>query len=143
YELKSLAEFPHWHPAVTLGEAAAATVVSASSRDDELELDFRSWGDKRHLCFVSMPSFPHYFGLPVDVETPAAGLQFFSFGSRLMEFGARKLAEHFDSRPQLRTRQYDAIFGHSASDGLFERVLAGCGLELAKGHFTHAKYANT
>ncbi len=142
YELKSLAEFAHWHPSVTIGEAASATILEASE-SDQMHFDFRTWGDKRDLCFVPLPNFEGYFGKAVDPALDWKPLQFFSYGIRLMEFGAEKMIEHYRSKPEFSEYVPDLVFGHAASDGMSEYVVERCGIPKEKFQFTHHLFANT
>jgi 3-oxoacyl-[acyl-carrier-protein] synthase III len=143
YELSSLDEFAHWHPSVTIGEAATATIATASGKPDGFEADFRTWGDKRDLCYVPLPNVEGYFGKPVGRETGVRPMQFVSYGLRLMEFGTRKLIEHYKSRPQFGAFQPDVVFGHAASDGMSGYVVDACGIDRDKVQFGHGRYANT
>jgi 3-oxoacyl-[acyl-carrier-protein] synthase III len=144
YDLRSLEEFAHWHPAVTIGEAATATIVTAApDDDDQFEASFRTWGDKRDLCFVPLPNFEGYFGKKVDVAGALRPHQFVSYGLSLMEFGTRKLIEHYRDLPQFSEFKADVIFGHSASDGASRRVVEGCGIDSGKYRFDHQHHANT
>jgi 3-oxoacyl-[acyl-carrier-protein] synthase III len=142
YELSSLEEFAHWHPSVTIGEATTATIVTASDRPDDFEADFRTWGDKWNLCFVPLPNFDAYFGRPL-AATGVPPMQFVSYGLRLMEFGTRKLVEHYQSRPQFGEFAPDVVFGHSASDGMSGYVVDACGIDRGKVQFGHSRFANT
>lgn len=143
YELRSVDEFAHWHPSITIGEAATATILTASEKDDNFETSFRTWGEKRDLCFVPLSNFEGYFGKPVELEGGLKPMQFVSFGLRLMEFGTRKLIEHYGECPRFGEFDADVIFGHSASDGMSAYVLDGCGLEQKKFQFNHQRFANT
>ncbi|HKS46935.1 MAG TPA: 3-oxoacyl-[acyl-carrier-protein] synthase III C-terminal domain-containing protein [Amycolatopsis sp.] len=143
YELGSVEEFAHWHPSVTIGEAATATIVTGSGPDHQFATDFRTWGEKRDLCFVPLPNFDGYFGKPVNLAGEVVPLQFVSFGLRLMEFGTRKLVEHYRTRPQFKEFGPDIVFGHAASDGMSEYVTKACGIDRTKFQFGHARHANT
>jgi len=144
YELGSVEEFAHWHPTVTIGEAATATIVSAALEGKgTFEASFRTWGDKRDLCFVPMPNFDGYFGKEVEVAGPLRPLQFVSFGLSLMEFGTRKLIEHYRDLPQFEEFKADLVFGHSASDGASRHVTQACGIDPDKYRFDHQHHANT
>jgi 3-oxoacyl-[acyl-carrier-protein] synthase III len=142
YELRSLAEFVHWHPAVTIGEAATATIVTTSAESDQFEIDFRTWGEKRDLCYIPLPNIEGYFGKDLD-PGGTAPFQFVSFGRQLMDFGATKLIEHYRSCPQFKEFDADLIFGHSASDGMARYVADEVGAELGKVQFLHRLFANT
>lgn len=141
YELTSLDEFAHWHPTVTIGEAATATIVTASDQPDEFEADFRTYGDRWELCFVPLENLAGYTGTPL--APGIAPLQFVSYGLRLMEFGTRKLIEHYHDSPRFAAFVPDRVFGHAASDGASRHVLDACGIDPARYHFAHHKYGNT
>jgi 3-oxoacyl-[acyl-carrier-protein] synthase III len=144
YDLRSLEEFAHWHPTVTIGEAATATIITATpDDDDQFEASFRTWGEKRDLCFVPMPNFDGYFGKEVKVAGALRPHQFVSFGLSLMEFGTRKLIEHYQDLPQFKEFKADVVFGHSASDGASRRVVEACGIDSDKYRFDHRHHANT
>ncbi|MFC4054626.1 3-oxoacyl-ACP synthase III family protein [Actinomadura syzygii] len=143
YELTSLDEFPHWHPTVTIGEAATATILTASPEDGSYDADFRTWGEKRDLCFVPMPSFTGHFGKDVDVAGGLADLQFVSYGLSLLEFGTRKLVEHYRDLPRFEEFKADRVFLHSASDGAARHVVHACGIDPARARFDHRNHANT
>ncbi|MFE0188077.1 3-oxoacyl-[acyl-carrier-protein] synthase III C-terminal domain-containing protein [Streptomyces sp. NPDC058989] len=143
HALRSLDEFAHWHPSVTIGEAATATIVTADGAQDHFSADFRTWGDKRDLCFVPLDNFADYFGKGVDVDGGVTPMRFVSFGLRLMEFGTRKLIEHYRDSPQFEAFRPDLVFGHSASDGLSRHVLDACGIDHGIFRFGHHQYANT
>jgi len=125
YELKSLSEFAHWHPSVTIGEASTATIVESSSEPNDFVVNFRTWGEKRDLCFVPMSNFAGYFGKDVGFEVKP--MQFVSFGLRLMDFGAEKLIEHYRSSAEFNSFEPDLVFGHSASDGMAAHIVKSCG----------------
>jgi 3-oxoacyl-[acyl-carrier-protein] synthase III len=143
YELTSLAEFAHWHPSVTIGEAATATIVTGSNDPDHFEVDFRTWGEKRDLCFIPLPNVDGYFGTGIDPALGIEPLQFVSFGLRLMEFGSTKLIEHYRSCPQFDDFGPDLIFGHSASDGMARYIADQVGADLSRVQLYHRLFANT
>jgi 3-oxoacyl-[acyl-carrier-protein] synthase III len=141
-ELRSLREFEHWHPSVTIGEATTATIVTAAPECD-LEIDFRTWGEKRDLCYIPMPNVDDFFGKPIDPKYGIEPYQFVSFGMRLMEFGATKMIEHYRDNPQFKDFDADLIFGHGASDGMSRYVLNEIGADLQKAQLYHRYFANT
>lgn len=142
YEVSSLEEFLHWHPSVTVGEAATATVLTAGDEDDQFETDFRTWGDRWGLCFVPLPNAPGYFGdhPTIDGVRP---LQFVSHGVRLMEFATSRLIEHYQDLRQFDEFKPDLVFGHAASDGMSRYVLDACKIDPARYRFGHERHANT
>lgn len=141
-ELRSLAEFEHWHPSVTIGEAATATVLTRDEHPDDFVADFRTWGHKRDLCFIPLPNVDEYLGVPIDARYGIAPLQFVSFGLRLMEFGAEALIEHYRSRPDFKDSDPQLVFGHAASDGMSRHVAAEIGMDLSLVRLHHKDFAN-
>jgi 3-oxoacyl-[acyl-carrier-protein] synthase III len=146
YEIRSLREFAYWHPSMTMGEAATATILTAAGPQDPpehgLEASFRTWGDKRNLCFVPLLDVEGYFG-PVPDGAAVEPLQFVSYGLSLMEFGTRKLIEHYQDSPRFARFKPDLVFGHSASDGACRLVVEACGIDRDSFRFDHQRYANT
>lgn len=143
YELTSLEEFAHWHPGVTIGEAATVTIVTDSDADDSFEIDFRTWGEGRDMCYVPLPNVAGYFGKEIKSELAAKPLQFVSFGLRLMEFGTTKLIEHYRSQPQFEKFEPDLVLGHSASDGMATYIAKELGIDERKMMLFHHLFANT
>jgi 3-oxoacyl-[acyl-carrier-protein] synthase III len=143
YELSSLAEFEHWHPSVTIGEAASATIVTAGEEEDDFQIDFRTWGDKRTLCYIPMPNVDQYFGTPIDPKYGIGSLQFVSFGMRLMQFGADQLIDHYRDRPEFKNFDPEIVLGHSASDGMSRYIATEIGQDLSRVRLLHQHYANT
>jgi 3-oxoacyl-[acyl-carrier-protein] synthase III len=143
YELTSVDEFAHWHPSMTIGEAATATIVSWDGGCDEFGATFRTWGAKRDLCFVPLANFDGYFGKPTPPGLAIVPMQFVSFGLRLMEFGATKVIEHYRDSPEFQRFAPDIVFGHSASDQMSMHVLEECGIDPARFQFLHQVFANT
>lgn len=142
YKLESIAEFAHWYPGVTIGEAATATIISAGDEEDRFDIDFRTWGDKRGLCFVPLHNFDAYMGCETHESIAIKPLQFVSFGMPLLFFGANKIIEQYQESTQFHCKPA-AIFGHSASDGMSKLVLESCNLDESKYHYMHHRYGNT
>lgn len=143
YEVKSLAEFAYWHPCVTLGEAATATILTETDIDDEFHINFRTWGSQRDLCYVPTPYFDDYFGKQTKDDGDRSRLRLFSHGLKLLSFGAEKVIEQYQSLSEFREFSPDMVFGHNASDGMSESVLRACNIDFDKFEFTHRRFANT
>lgn len=141
-ELRSLAEFEHWHPSVTIGEAATATVLTRGGEHDDFVIDFRTWGEKRTLCFIPLPNVDEYLGTPIDPRYGIGPLQFVSFGMRLMEFGAERLIDHYRSRPDFKDTDPQIVFGHAASDGMSRYIAGEIGEDLSRVRLHHKDFAN-
>jgi 3-oxoacyl-[acyl-carrier-protein] synthase III len=143
YELHSLEEYLHWHPGVTVGEAATATIVTGSKHTpDFFETDFRTYGDRWRLCYVPLANADDYFG-PDQAGEGVRPMQFVSHGMRLMEFATRRLVEHYRDRPQFAAFDADVVFAHSASDGMTRYVGEQCGIDPSRFLLGHHETANT
>jgi 3-oxoacyl-[acyl-carrier-protein] synthase-3 len=79
----------------------------------------------------------------VDSKLGLSSFQFYSYGIRLMEFGAEKIVEHYLSSPSFSGFDPEVVFGHAASDGMSEYVVERCGIPKEKFQFTHHLFANT
>lgn len=143
YELKSLAEFAHWNPSVTIGEACAVTIVSGADDDAGFQCSFKNWGEKRDLCFVPLPNCATYFGKDIDPSLSVENLPFISYGVKLMDFGAEKMISHYKAMSGFNASEPDIVFGHSASDGISQYVMDRCGIDRKKYYFMHSICANT
>jgi len=117
--------------------------VSGSAEPDDFEVEFRTWGEARDLCFIPLPNVDGYFGKAIDPKYGIQPLQFVSFGMRLMEFGSSKLIEHYRSSPQFKEFEPDLVFGHAASDGMSRYVAREVGLDEEKIQLFHHRFANT
>src|SRR5579862_1148927 len=144
YGLRSLDEFQHWFPGVTVGEAATATVLSREpdGRDD-FSADFRTWGEKRALCLIPFENCLDYLGAATPNGATLTPLRFASFGGEILRFGSSKLVSHFRQADDFNRRDYDIVFGHPASDGISATIGRRCGLDFSKFQFTHHLFGNT
>ncbi|HEY6798697.1 MAG TPA: 3-oxoacyl-[acyl-carrier-protein] synthase III C-terminal domain-containing protein [Kineosporiaceae bacterium] len=141
-ELRSLAEFEHWHPSVTIGEGSTATILTREQEPDDLMIDFRTWGEARGLCFIPLPNVEEYFGQPIAAKHRIEPLQFVSFGLRLMQYGADRLIDHYRSRPEFKDSDPQIVFGHAASDGMTRYIAQEVGADLSRIRMHHKDFAN-
>ncbi len=140
YELRSLEEFDHRFPAYSIGEGTTATIVSATERDDDYAAKFRTFGDQRAKCIIPLPNWSEYLGADGD-ELEA--FRFTSYGRDIMEFGLAKLVEQYREEVDFHDFDPDIVFFHSASDGMARDGMRQCGVDEAKGYYTHHRFANT
>jgi 3-oxoacyl-[acyl-carrier-protein] synthase III len=143
YALRTVSEFFHWFPGVTVGEAATATVITSGGEEDNFHIDFRNYGDKRGLCIIPLANYRDYLGEDPPNGMDLVPLQFSSYGTRLLRFGAKKLVDHYKSAPCFNSQPYDIVFGHAASDQICESIGVRCGLSFDKFKFTHQLFGNT
>jgi len=144
-EIGAVEELEYKFPALTIGEAATATIVSAAPLEAHDEVgyfaDFRSEGAAHDLCKIPLPNIAEYSNRERRADFPA--LKFYSYGERIFQFGFQQVIKHFRSIDTLKRarERSEAFFFHSASQPLAQRV--GKVLELAGGHHTHAAFGNT
>jgi 3-oxoacyl-[acyl-carrier-protein] synthase III len=139
-ELRSLEEFDYRFPSFTIGEAATATIVMASQRDDHSVTEFQSFGDQRAKCIIPLANWREYLGAPGDELEP---MRFVSYGRDIMQFGLAKLIEQYRRDPRFSDGAPDIVFFHAASDGMARDGLRQCGLDESLGFYTHHRFANT
>jgi 3-oxoacyl-[acyl-carrier-protein] synthase III len=142
YQVQSLAEFAHWYPGITIGEATTATIISASGGRDRFDIDFRTWGDKRNLCFVPLENVAEHMGCDLPDSVELKPLQFISFGMPLLYFGATKLIVQYRELDRFHC-DTARIFGHAASDGMSRHVLQQCDIDPQRFAFMHQRFGNT
>jgi 3-oxoacyl-[acyl-carrier-protein] synthase III len=136
---KSISDLDHRFPALTIGEAATATIVSASASENPFYFSFRTWGEENMLCKIPLPHYREYSN--GERLCTLAPLEFFSFGSALFRSAFTKLIEHHRHDPVLKNFKPDMTFGHAASDRMTERVATQLGLGAV--YLTHARFGNT
>ncbi len=141
FELKSLKDLEYNFPTFTLGEAATATIVTDSDRDDEYYASFKTWGGQHKLCKVPLPNLKDYSDgeFRKDIEP----LKFFSYGEKLFRFAFSKICKHYREDAVLKTFKHEITFSHAASDAMSERVVKLCKLGPEKSYNTHKRFGNT
>lgn len=99
------------YPALTIGEAASATVLSKSDRN--WNFHFRSDPSRSHLCTLPLPSYGEY---PLDGEQLARnGPQaFMSLGTELSAIAVNQMVD-FVHQTYPDTSRFDIWFPHVAS----------------------------
>lgn len=143
YELRSTEEFNARFPAYSIGEATTATILSASSDEDEAVTEFRSFGDQRELCVIPLANYADYLGCEVRGAEELEPMRFISYGREIMEFGSAKVVERLRADPGIRAFDPEIIFFHAASDGMSRDGLQQAELPVERGYYTHCRFANT
>jgi 3-oxoacyl-[acyl-carrier-protein] synthase III len=136
---RSLDDVDFKFPQLTIGEAATATIISASDDDDDYYATFKSWGSHHNLCKIPLPHY-RQFSNGNDIES-LPSLNFYSYGEQLFRVVFKKVVAHYREDEKLHTFPNDITFGHSASDSMSERVTQV--LNLKNMHLTHALFGNT
>jgi len=143
YRMRSVEEFDFRFPAYSIGEAATATIVSASERDDDSVTAFRTFGDQRSMCLIPLPNRADYLGSDDAAGAAFEPMRFISYGRDIMEFGLDKIVEQYHKDPAFHRYDPDIVFFHAASDGMARSGMRQCGLDESIGYFSHHQFANT
>jgi 3-oxoacyl-[acyl-carrier-protein] synthase III len=138
-EFKGLHELDYFFPGITIGEAATATILSASP-DNDFYFTFKTWGDKHNLCKIPLPNISQYTtGERAELET----LRFYSYGEKLFKFALPRICRHYLEDEYMKAFEYDIIFSHAASDPMTEKVIKLSKLDLTKAYNIHSRCGNT
>ena len=130
----------HRLAAFTIGEAATATVVMADPSHDDWLFAFRTFPEFFDLCMLPLAGMADFHpGTPDDRCVPE---RLFSLSRPLVAAGARRVAEVWDSLPELRARGADIGFGHNPSEPACALVARRLGME-DRFFPTHREYGNT
>ena len=124
FALKSPEELVWRFPSFTVGEAATATIVGASS--DEWKFSNRSRNDLYDLCTVSRP-WPGYPITSERIGKDGPG-HFTSYGSELRSHGLPLALETFNASG-IKTENVDILFTHSSSKKDWRDAAKAVGLE--------------
>ncbi len=143
YRIRSVEEFDYRFPAYSIGEAATATIVAASERDDDCVTEFRTFGDQRDKCLIPLPNWADYLGTQAAAGARLEPMRFISYGRDIMEFGLDKIVEQYHKDPAFHDYDPDIVFFHAASDGMARDGMRQCGLDESIGYYSHHQFANT
>lgn len=141
FEFKSLKDIEFNFPTFTIGEAATATIVSDSDRDDEYYASFKTWGDRHKLCKIPLPHLSEYSD--GELRNEIEPLRFFSYGEKLLRFVFSKVCRHYREDAVLNTFKHEITFSHAASDAMSEKVVKSCKLGVKTAYNTHERFGNT
>ena len=141
FEFKSVKDLDFIYPSFTIGEAATATILSRSERDDEYYAEFKSWGGGRNFCMIPLPNFQEYGGCGLGNQIQP--LKFFSYGEKIFKFVAPKIVHHYRKNNNFNKFKHDIVFTHAASDEALHKLLKICHLGMEKGYYTHNRFGNT
>jgi 3-oxoacyl-[acyl-carrier-protein] synthase III len=136
---RNLDDFDFKFPMLTIGEAATATIVTASDEEDSYYATFKSWGQHHALCKIPLPH-ARQFSNGVELKSHPS-LSFYSYGEQLFRVVFKKIVAHYRDDEKFGAFNEDIMFGHSASDSMSERVAHV--LELNNTYLTHSLFGNT
>ncbi|HYK20400.1 MAG TPA: 3-oxoacyl-[acyl-carrier-protein] synthase III C-terminal domain-containing protein [Pyrinomonadaceae bacterium] len=140
FKVSSVEDLKFRFPALTIGEAATATIVSPSDVPEPFYFTFRNWGSGHTLCKIPLPQYREYCN--GDDVTNVNPLEFFSMGEKLFRLGFIKMMDHYHSDSVIKAYRPDVSFSHSASDSATMRIAKLMGEEKSVVA-THARFGNT
>jgi 3-oxoacyl-[acyl-carrier-protein] synthase III len=134
-------DLEHQFASFTIGEAATATVVSASGQPDDCYFTFKNFPEHHDLCFIPLTTAGDFF--PERSISEQAPMRLYSRSATLLAVAARKVVEEFRKDARLASHAYDVCVGHEATGKGSEVILKALGIPLEMYVRTHARFGNT
>ena len=154
WDFSSLQDLESYLATYTIGEAATATVLSASGDtatvDDQATdrgdyyFRFANYGEHADLCMIPLSNADQF--LPDSARERFASLEpgrFYARSEELLTVTMKRLIETYRADPELCGRDYDIGFGHAASEKASAIVCRGLGFPPERYFPTHARFGNT
>jgi 3-oxoacyl-[acyl-carrier-protein] synthase III len=138
FDIRNAEELENSFSAFTIGEAATATLVTASENDDS-EFTFRTWGEKHGLCKIALPNAEDFSPNGERLKP----MSFFTAPGELLSFTVRKLVSHFRESQTLAGKVHDIVIGHAVSVASTAKAVRLMGLDPARVFETHNRFGNT
>ena len=127
--------------AITLGEAAAATVLTAENPDDDFYFTFKTFSEDFDLCLMPLENIENY---APELKAGGGGANKFSADSgKLVSKTVERLVAVYRSDDRLSHRQHDICFSHAASLHSGHVTCKALGIPLSTYFPTHEKFGNT
>lgn len=118
FKIHSPEQLRYSFPAMTIGEAATATVVARSN--DKWSFKFRTDASHAHLCTLTLPGAQDYAGVHEQVGLNGL-LRLVSFGKQLTYHALRGMLDFaLDNYTDLELAKIDICFPHAASDAVVQ-----------------------
>jgi 3-oxoacyl-[acyl-carrier-protein] synthase III len=140
FKVSSVDDLKFRFPALTIGEAATATIVSPSETPESFYFTFKNWGSGHALCKIPLPQYREFSN--GDELNGIKPLEFFSLGEKLFRLGFIKMMDHYHSDSVIKAYKPDVSFSHSASDSATLRAAKLMGEENSV-YATHGRFGNT
>jgi 3-oxoacyl-[acyl-carrier-protein] synthase III len=126
--------------ALTIGEAATATVVAQAGQSD-LYITTRSFGQHCDLCMIPFGNAASFLKSH-DAERHPPG-RFYSRTRRLFQTTIKYMLETYRDDPVLGRRDHDIYFSHAASEHAGEFCRKAANIPSARWYSTHSRFGNT
>jgi 3-oxoacyl-[acyl-carrier-protein] synthase III len=138
FDIRNAEELENSFSAFTIGEAATATLVTASENDDS-EFTFKTWGEKHGLCKIALPNAEDFSPNGEHLKP----MSFFTAPGELLSFTVRKLVSHFRESQTLAGKVHDIVIGHAVSVASTAKAVRLMGLDPTRVFETHNRFGNT
>ncbi len=138
FDIRNAQELENSFSAFTIGEAATATLVTATETDDS-EFTFKTWGEKHGLCKIALPNAGDFSPNGERLKP----MSFFTAPGELLSFTVRKLVSHFRESQTLAGKVHDIVIGHAVSVASTAKAVRLMGLDPTRVFETHNRFGNT
>jgi len=138
FELSCHSDLDKYFAGLTCGEAATATVLTASEK--KIPFKFTTYPEHYDLCMIPLPNFDKFFPEICSEKTEA--LKFFSYSTDLVSIGIGKIADVYRETPWMQD-EYSLSFMHGVSKRFSDLVISHLGLPKNQHFDIHEEYGNT
>ncbi len=127
--------------AVTLGEAATATVVTGDNPDDDFYFTFKTFSDGYDLCLMPLENMRNY--APELQQDDLAANKFMANSGKLVGETVERLVGAFKQDSRLSQGGFDICFSHAASVPSGRITCNALDIPLSIYFPTHENFGNT
>jgi 3-oxoacyl-[acyl-carrier-protein] synthase III len=113
FALKNEAQLEYTFPTFTIGEGAAATIVSPEN-EDNFKFDFISKPDLADLCVIPLPEYKKYC-IPTEKTSKNGIMKFTSFGFDLHNAAEQEAVKLVNNSKIIDKNKVDIVFTHASS----------------------------
>lgn len=138
-DLPCAAEAESGFAALTVGEAATATVVTHDPDSDYYAV-FRTFAEHFDLCMIPLDNIGRFALTPPSVV--GASGQFVVDSNRLIGFAVRRIGDLYRSDPTISAGGYSIVLTHSASSRASALLMRTCGLPDSLSFDIHPRFGN-
>lgn len=130
--------------ALTVGEAATATVVTAAADAAPFDFRMRSFGEYYDLSMIPLPGANSWARERFRFRGERyQNLNFYTDASRQTALAVRRLVETIREAPAYDVGSHDLVFGHAVSEKACDLVCDALSIPRTLLYRTHAGYGNT
>jgi 3-oxoacyl-[acyl-carrier-protein] synthase III len=127
--------------AITLGEAATSTIVTADCPDDDFYFTFKTYSEACHLCLMPLDNIRNY--APELQQEDMAPNKFMADSGVLIRETLECLQDVYKQNEKLAGSKFDICFSHAASVPSGETTCKALNIPLSTYFSTHERFGNT